>query len=802
VAGVAVVAALSVGGGGGGRAAALGLGGHRVAAGTISTIAGGTGGPGPGTDVFVGWGNLSYAAGHVYLADGLVAQSMSTRTGWMTALAGTGDRSPLGDGGPAVSAGLEEADGAAADHAGNVVIADSGDEMIRVAAAHSGTYYGRSITEGDIYTVAGDGDEGFSGDGGPATKAALFNPVDAVVDGAGNLVISDADNNRIRVVAERTGTMYGRPMIAGDIYTVAGSSNCGFSGDGGPATKAKLCLPRQVAVDSAGNLLITDEFNNRIRVVAERTGTMYGRPMTEGDIYTVAGDGDEGFSGDGGPATKAALNTPLGVAADRAGNLLIADFGSCRVRVVAEHTGTMYGRPMTAGDIYTVAGSSNCGYSGDGGPATKAGLPSPASVAVDGAGNLVISTTHEIRVVAERTGHYYGRPMTAGDIYTAAGTSGLFPGMGRPAAAAELSDPEGLALDSRGDLLIVQPFAAGVLVVAAASGTLYGQRMTAGDIYRVAGTGVDGFSGDGGPATKAEFDVPHAVAVDHAGNLVVADLDNNRIRMVAARTGRYYGQPMTAGDIYTVAGDGTEGFSGDGGPAAQAELWMPEGAAFDGAGNLLIADFANDRIRVVAARSGRYYGQPMTAGDIYTVAGGGSLSCPSSPNGVPATKVALCAPRDVQTDAAGNLVITSGQQIRVVAEHTGMMYRQPMTEGDIYTVAGDGTEGFSGDGGPATQAELDVPYAATVDSAGNLVIADVGNNRIRMVAEHTGTMYGQPMTAGDIYTVAGDGTEGYSGDGGPATQAELFEAEGVVVTSTGDLLFSDTLNSRIREVTP
>jgi sugar lactone lactonase YvrE len=275
-----------------------------------------------------------------------------------------------------------------------------------------------------------------------------------------------------------------------------------------------------------------------------------------------------------------------------------------------------------------------------------------------------------------------------------------------------------------------------IRLVAAHTGTYYGQQMTAGDIYIIAGgAACFPYCGDGGPATDAALNFPDGLTLDHDGNVIVADEGNNRVRMVAVSNGTFYGLPMTAGDIYTVAGDGTEGFSGDGGPAAQAELWMPEGAAFDGAGNLLIADFANDRIRVVAARSGRYYGQPMTAGDIYTVAGGGSLSCPSSPNGVPATKVALCAPRDVQTDAAGNLVITSGQQIRVVAEHTGMMYRQPMTEGDIYTVAGDGTEGFSG-------------------------------------------------------------------DGGPATQAELFEAEGVVVTSTGDLLFSDTLNSRIREVTP
>jgi DNA-binding beta-propeller fold protein YncE len=187
-------------------------------------------------------------------------------------------------------------------------------------------------------------------------------------------------------------------MTAGDIYTIAGNGKAGFSGDGGPAIQAELSFPDDAAVDAAGNLLIADQSNSRVRVAAAGAGTFYGRAMTAGDIYTIAGNGNYGFSGDGGPATSAKLSCPASVAADAAGNLVIADSGNNRARVVAASTGTFYGQAMTAGDIYTVAGSRKSGFSGDGGPATSAGLNYPASVAVDAAGNLVIADSYNNRV--------------------------------------------------------------------------------------------------------------------------------------------------------------------------------------------------------------------------------------------------------------------------------------------------------------------------------------------------------------------------------------------------------------------
>jgi hypothetical protein len=257
--------------------------------------------------------------------------------------------------------------------------------------------------------------------------------------------------------------------------------------------------------------------------------------------------------------------------------------------------------------------------------------------------------------------------------------------------------------------------------------------MTAGNIYTVAGSGQAGFGGDGGQAAQAKLNGPQDVAVDGAGNLVIADTGNDRIRVVAARTGTFYGQAMTVRRIYTVAGNGTFGFSGDGGPATAAELRIPQDVAVDGAGNLVITDTVNDRIRVAAAASGTFYGVAMTAGD-------------------------------------------------------------------VYTVAGNGTSGFSGDGGPATAAELAGPGQTAVDAAGNLVIADGGNDRVRVAAAASGTFYGVAMTAGNIYTVAGNGTGGFSGDGGPALSAELNRPQGVAVASAGGLLVADVGSNRIREV--
>ncbi len=494
---------------------------------------------------------------------------------------------------------------------------------------------------------------------------------------------------------------------------------------------------------------------------------------------------------------------------DPAGNLVISDIDSYRLRVVAAQTGTFYGQSMTAGDIYTIAGEGiGTGSQANGVPATEADVEAPMGVATDSNGNVVVAENFIIklvRVVAVSTGTFYGQSMTAGDIYTVAGRTrrGLSCCPGAPAVAAQLPGLRAVAMDHSGNLLIGADTE--VEVAAAASGTFYGQKMTAGDLYVIAGNGMFGGSGDGGLATSARLYEPDGLAADGAGNVIIADQQEQRVRIVAAVNGTFYGVPMTAGHIYTVAGNGTAGFSGDGEPATSAEISFPSAVAVDGAGNLLIADSDNDRIRVVAASTGTFYGQPMTTGHIYTIAGNGSEG--PSGDGGPATSAELDFPNGVALDRAGNVVIadTTNFRIRVVAASTGTFYGQPMTAGHIYTVAGNGSQGFSGDGGPATSAKLGSPSGVAVDQAGNLVFGDFFYSRIRVVAARNGTFYGTAMTAGDIYSIAGNGTFGGSGDGRPGTSAELGQPDAVAVTSAGNVVIADEDNqsedfSRIRMV--
>jgi secreted PhoX family phosphatase len=663
------------------------------------------------------------------------------------------------------------------------------------------------MTAGHIYTVAGTGRPGTTAGGVPATKAKLMDPAGVTVDSVGNLVIADGGQvqsrtgSLVQIVAVKTGTFYGQHMTAGDIYNIGGMpSGRGASGNGGPAVKARLgAFIGQVELDSMGDVVIADESANSIRVIAEKTGTLYGQQMTAGDIYPVAGNGTAGYSGDGGPATQAMLDRPDGVAVDSAGNLVVADTNNVRVRVVAATSGTFYGQAMTAGDIYRIAGG---GTGGDGGPAANAKLSFPRGVTLDGTGNLVVADGSRVRLIAVATGTFFAKKMTAGDIYAIAGNaSPEFSGDRGPATKAELADPSGVAFGSAGQFAVSDNGNMRVRLVPATSGTYFGQQMTAGHIYTIAGDGQcpvsGGSTGNGGPALKAKLCFPAGLKFDHAGNLLLADPLSSRVWVVAASSGTFYGKTMTANDIYSIAGTGTDGYSGDGGPAAKAELGEPEDVAVDSAGNLIIPDTLNNRVRVVAATSGTFYGVKMTANDIYTVAGNGRSGFAG--DGGPATAARLDHPDSVGVDGAGNLVVSDliNNRIRVVAAKPGTFYGQKMTASDIYTVAGKGTPGFSGDGGPALKAELFKPEGIAIDPAGNVVIVDSLNDRVRVVAAKSGTFYGITMTALDIYTVAGNGGFGFSGAGGPAIHAELFAPTRVAADSAGNLFFG---GDRVEEV--
>ena len=656
-----------------------------------------------------------------------------------------------GDGGPATNAPLGEIDSVAIDSAGNVYAADIGNNMV-VKISRLGV----------LTIVAGNGIGsywgGFSGEGGPATQASLMGPYGIAVDTKGNLYIADTGNSRIRKVGPD-----------GIIVTIAGNGQMGFSGDGGPATEASLGSPFGVAVDSAGNVYIADNYNNRIRKVSPA-----------GIISTVAGNGTAGFSGDGGPATSASVNYPWGVGVDTAGNLYIADTGNQRVRKVTP-----------GGTITTVAGGGTS-YPGDGGPATKAYMSAPTGVYIDSQGNVYI---------ADGSGSCIRKVNPAGVITTAAGAwgTGGYSGDGGPATRASLSGPYAVVLDAAGSLYIadrgncrvrkVTPdgivstiagngryklFEEGVQATKAwlslpddilldGAGSMYITNNTvrivkvdpAGKTTTVAGSGLSKYSGDGGPATDAAFRWVHQMALDVAGNIYVADCLNHRVRRVSP-----------SGIVTTVAGNGVSGYSGDGGPASKASLNRPFGVALDAAGNLYIADADNHRIRKVTPN-----------GTITTVTGNGVAGF--SGDGGPATAASLNSPNTLAVDAAGNVYFSDRGNYRV---------RKLSPAGTIVTVAGNGVRGFSGDGGPATGASLDNPTGVAVDASGSLYITG-GIGRVRKV-----------NPAGIIATVAGNGEWGYSGDGGLATKASLWDPEGLAVDAAGNLYIVDRMNDRVRKV--
>ena len=544
--------------------------------GIITTVAGtgeegysGDGGPAVAAELDGPSGVAVDGSGTIYISDTSNQRVRRVNNlGTITTIAGIGGRGYGGnDGKPAVRASVSWPRGLAVDGAGNVYIAASGDSRIL-----------RVDTSGIITTVAGTGEEGYSGDGGPAVDAGLSNPYDVAVDGAGNLYIPDGSNHRVR-----------RVDASGTITTIAGQGEGGYSGDGGPAVRARLDLPTNLTVDGSGNLLIVDARNNRIR-----------RVDTSGTITTVAGIGESGFSGDGGQAVSAWLYDPAGIAFDKLGNLYIADRENNRIR-----------RVDTSGAITTVAGTGERGYSGDGGPAVSAQLGRPASVAVDSSGNLYIGDD------------WYGhirRVDASGTITT------IVP---------NLNDTRGLAVDGSGNLYIAQ-FAHSKILRLDTSGT----------ITTVAGTGEEGYGGDGGPAVEARLDNPGGVAVDGSGNLYIADTFNHRIRRVD-----------TAGTITTIAGIGRGIDNGGTGPATEAVVRTPYGVAVDGTGNLYIA--GGGRIKRVDA-----------SGIITSIAGTGRWGY--SGDGGPGVAADLFYPHGIAVDISGNVYFSDrgNHRIRVLKPGT------------------------------------------------------------------------------------------------------------------------------------
>jgi trimeric autotransporter adhesin len=613
-----------------------------------------------------------------------------------TTVAGTGTAGYNGDGILATEARLNYPNGVIVAASGNLYIADTNNHRVRKVTKSSGL----------ISTYAGTGTAGYSGDGGLATEARLYNPTGIYLDYLDNLYIGDIDSGYYRVVIFRTGIIiymaggdgtkvfrgnaalgrnllqYSTPsslfvvmrMITGAITTTAGNGTAGYSGDGGLATKARLNKPTDSCYANPGDIYIADSGNNCIRLVTVKTGI----------ITTVAGDGNKGYNGDGGLATLARLNNPRGVYVDvdRSNNVYISDTGNNCIRLLTVKTGI----------ITTVAGDGTAVYTGDGGLATLARLHYPIGVAFDTAGDVFVAdfSSNSIRMIRESSG-IITTIAGNGSFYGLSRYGGGYGGDGGLATSARLLKPAGVTFDVSSNLYIADSGNNRIRIVTKSTGI----------ISTAAGTGIAGRTGDGGLATSARLSNPRGVAFDSSGNLYIADTGSNLIRTVTKSTGI----------ISIVAGNGTMGYSGDGGLATLARLSAPSGVALDLSGNIYIADTRSDLIRVVM----------KSTGIISTVAGTG-LDGYSGDGGL-ATSAMLSVPSGVLVDAADNLYIadTGNNRIRMVTKSTGV----------IASVAGNGTAGYSGDGGIAISARLNYPNGITIDALGNIYIADSRNNRIR-----------------------------------------------------------------------
>jgi sugar lactone lactonase YvrE len=480
----------------------------------------------------------------------------------------------------------------------------------------------RKVQGGIITTVAGTGVPGFTGDG-VATAVALKEPEDIAIAG-GILYFSDQENNRIRQI----------DLGNNALTTLAGTGPSGFGGENVPGASSTLASPMGLAIASDGRVVFAERDAHRVRALGG------------GTLTTLAGDGINRFGGDGGPGLDATFRLVEGVAADAAGNLFISDSGNNRIRKVDAATGT----------VSTIAGNGTTTFGVDGVPATVVGLDGPSDVVVDAAGNVIFSDTHHHRV------------------------------------------------------------------------RLVG---TDGKIHTVIGNGVSGFSGDGGPAANAQLASPTGLAFDTAGNLYIADFDNHRIRMIDLN-----------GNVQTIAGDGNGGFNGDGLGATATSLFNPTDVALDSAGNMIIADMRNQRVRRLDKASGT----------ITTIAGTGTAL--SSDDFIPAVTANLLFPTDVAVDAQGNVLITDSGSNRI---------RRVDANGVIDSIVGSRTPGDSGDDGPALLARLLTPLRMFMAPDGRLLIVDHDNNRIRAVGE------GGPGGGSDT-----DCTQGTCAAGGGNRKTDCF----------------------------
>jgi len=463
-------------------------------------------------------------------------------------------------------------------------------------------------------------------------------------------------------------TVNGVTYAAGNIYTIAGTGAFGSAGDGAAATSAQLGTITGICMDSSGRIFVADNSFSKIRMFT-----------IGGNISTIAGTGASGYNGDGMNATSASLSNPQGVFVDSSNAVYVAESGRIR-------------RFTIGGNISTIAGTGSNGYNGEG--VATSFWTAPQGIYVDSTNTVYVAEQlNRIR-----------RFTVGGSTSTIAGTgsSTYFGGDSGSATQAGLSAPSNFFVDTQRNIYISDSSNRIVRMVPATTISVTGgPTYTAGNIYTIAGiSGAFGFSGDGGPATSAQFGSLAGITVDNTGLIYVADASFGRIRTF-----------RLGGNISTIAGGGVT--QGDGGLATDANLSGPQNIFLDSSGGLYIAESSTGRVRMIPGSSMNLAdGTSYAAGNIYTIAGNGANGF--SGDGGLATSAQLNFPSDICVDNLGFIYITDQNNNRI---------RKAILGGNISTFAGNGATIFTGDGASATSAVLSFSYGFCLDTNGNIYIA-------------------------------------------------------------------------------
>lgn len=668
--------------------------------------------------------------------------------------------------------------------------------------------------------------------GTDALTAALYEVTDVVVDAQGNLIMADTGNHRVRMLCKTSGSYFGMPMTAGQLYTIAGSDSAAapMQGEGETGTATALRRPQGLALDALGNLYIADTDHHRIRLLCKTAGSYFGVQALPGRIYTIAGTGGAGISGNangnGGPAQSALFQRPVGLAFDAAGHLYIADSGNNQVRTVASaggsaYLGINYGDPVAAGYVYAVAGTGAASTiplaassAGDGGLAGNARLDKPTYLAFDAAGDLYLADTghHRIRAVS-RANHQIR--------HVAGSSSGNTEGNGADGATtatASLRSPTKIAIwrgpSNAEHLLIADSGNHCVRLAGTSAGdTLAGVTTGAGTVRHLIGSGA----GEAG-ATANLLHQPVGLAVDGA-TLYVADRNNHRLLTVAGQSGTpavgaahgsgvvvatspdtkstaysftsvppgtyvlevdahnaahgslVQGGPKTSTATVTLAATGSV-------PLAQSNL-LVQLPLLDGTGGEVLVSLGNTAFGLPV---GNHASSLVRDGKVVTA---------YAPAGNPFNYFGLANANYTvwayAHDGAGKATPARSSQSFTSSGGVVAANPAPISIPALLSTFGPAANAQLGDGGPAVSAELNTPQDV-IKHPGGLIIAETASDRVRMLCTVDGIYFGVAMTAGRIYTIAHG-----------AAPAQLRQPKGLAIDGT-DLYIADAGNQRVRKL--